>query len=296
MIVFAVTALERLLAQHRPTVLVVGAAFSALILFLVLTYDLWQSWTAGQRATSLALGLLLRSGPHRVAGRVRACSSVRSSISPPQAELPMVALAHTMTSSGVGNFVLLALPFFIFAGIIMNQGGISLRLVRLVQTCVGHFRGGLFQVMVVSMYIVSGLSGSKAADVAAVGSVMRDMLRREGYNLEQATAVLASSAVMGETVPPSLAMLVLGSVTTLSMGALFIAGLIPAVVVGYLLDDSDLLRMPGGPWFDGFLAPACNRSRRRPSRAILPLLMPVHPPRRASCSEWPPRPRSPPSR
>ena len=272
MIVLAITALERLLAQHRPTVLMVGAAFSALILFLVLTYDLWQPWTAGQGATSLALvfffvpvliglpvgfGLLLGALVYiSASGRV-----------------PMVALPH-MTSSGVGNFVLLALPFFIFAGIIMNQGGISLRLVRLVQTCVGHFRGGLFQVMVVSMYIVSGLSGSKAADVAAVGSVMRDMLRREGYSLEEATAVLASAAVMGETVPPSLAMLVLGSVTTLSMGALFIAGLIPAVVVGFCLmiliyfecRRSLVRRLPRA---------SLQQVAQAALEGILPLLMPV---------------------
>ena len=106
---------------------------------------------------------------------------------------------------------------------------------RFVHALVGHFRNGLLQVMVVSMYIVSGLSGAKTADVAAVGSVMRDMLRRQGYSLEQSAAVLAASAVMGETVPPSIAMLVLASVTTLSVGALFIAGLIPAVVVAACL-------------------------------------------------------------
>jgi tripartite ATP-independent transporter DctM subunit len=82
------------------------------------------------------------------------------------------------------------------------------------------------------MYAVSGLSGSKSADIAAVGTVMRDMLRRERYSLEQATAVLAASAVMGETVPPSLPMLVLGSISSLSIGALFVAGLIPAAVIG----------------------------------------------------------------
>jgi tripartite ATP-independent transporter DctM subunit len=143
-------------------------------------------------------------------------------------------LAQTMTR-GINGFVLLAVPFFILAGMVMNEGGISRRLVQMVHAYVGHLRGGLFQVMVVSMYIVSGLSGSKAADVAAVGLVMRDMLRKEGYSLEQATAVLASGAVMGETVPPSIPMLVLGAVTTISIGTLFIGGLIPAAVVGICL-------------------------------------------------------------
>src|SRR5208337_1507228 len=112
--------------------------------------------------------------------------------------MPTIMLSQTMTR-GINGFVLLAVPFFILAGTIMNEGGISRRLVHMVHAFVGHVRGGLFQVMVVSMYIVSGLSGSKAADVAAVGLVMRDMLRQEGYSLEKATAVLASGAVMGET-------------------------------------------------------------------------------------------------
>jgi len=139
---------------------------------------------------------------------------------------------------------------------------------------VGHVRGGLFQVMVVSMYIVSGLSGSKAADVAAVGLVMRDMLRREGYSLEKATAVLASGAVMGETVPPSIPMLVLGAVTTISVGTLFIGGLIPAAVVGLCLmaliylqfRKSSLSRPPRAS-----LRQLANASLR----GLLPLLMPV---------------------
>ncbi|HTU00169.1 MAG TPA: TRAP transporter large permease, partial [Candidatus Sulfotelmatobacter sp.] len=172
------------------------------------------------------------------------------------------------------NFVLLAIPFFILVGIVMTKGGISLRLVRLVQTLVGHFRGGLLQVMVVSMYLVSGLSGSKAADVAAVGAVMRDMLRREGYRLEQATAVLAASAAMGETVPPSIAMLVLGSVTSLSIGALFVAGLIPAAVVALCLMVLIYLqvRRKGGRQ-----SPRATRAdiARAALHGILPLLMPL---------------------
>ena len=79
------------------------------------------------------------------------------------------------------------------------------------------------------------MSGSKAADVAAVGSVMRSMLRRQGYDMEEGTAVLAASAAMGETIPPSIAMLVLGSITTLSMASLFAAGIIPAAVLAVCL-------------------------------------------------------------
>ena len=126
------------------------------------------------------------------------------------------------------------MPFFIFTGLIMERGGISLRLVRFVETVVGHLRGGLLQVSVVSMYIVSGLSGSKPADVAAVGTVMRDRLR-DRHGSAEGAAVLAASAIMGETVPPSIAMLIVGSITQLSMAGLFIGGIIPAAVMAVCL-------------------------------------------------------------
>ncbi len=233
MFVLTLTAIERLFRQHRPTVLGVGTAFALLVLAVVLTRDVWRPWFAGEAALNLSLGLffltVLIGLPVAFALLLGALGYLYSA-----GTVPMAALAHTMVN-GISNFVLLALPFFVLAAVVMNQGGISLRLVRFVQALVGHFRGGLLQVMVVSMYLVSGLSGAKSADVAAVGSVMREMLRRRGYSLEQAAAVLAASAAMGETVPPSVAMLVLGSVTTLSIGTLFIAGLIPAAVIALCL-------------------------------------------------------------
>jgi len=144
-----------------------------------------------------------------------------------------VVLPQTMVN-GTGNFILLAVPFFILAGLIMERGGISVRLVRFIYTLVGHWRGGLLQVTVASMYVVSGLSGSKPADVAAVGTVMRDQLR-ERHGAAEGAAVLAASAIMGETVPPSIAMLIVGSITSVSLAALFIGGLIPAAVMAFCL-------------------------------------------------------------
>jgi tripartite ATP-independent transporter DctM subunit len=106
--------------------------------------------------------------------------------------------------------------------------------VRFIQTIVGHLRGGLLQVAVVSMYVVSGLSGSKPADVAAVGTVMRDQLR-DRHGAPEGAAVLAAAAVMGETVPPSIAMLIVGSITNVSVAAMFIGGLAPAAVMALAL-------------------------------------------------------------
>jgi len=133
------------------------------------------------------------------------------------------------------NFVLLAIPFFVMAGYVMTEGGLSRRLISFVMSLVGRVRGGLYHVIIVVTYIVSGLSGSKVADVTAVGTTMNETLRKEGYDPGETAAVLASAAVMGETVPPCINMLVLGSITTLSIGTLFVAGLLPAVVMAVVL-------------------------------------------------------------
>jgi tripartite ATP-independent transporter DctM subunit len=270
--VLAASALERLLALHRPTALAMGAGYAAVVASVVLTRDTWRPWFSGDAGLWIALGLffcaVLIGLPVAFALLLGTAGFLYAT-----GAVPMVALAQNMVD-GTGNFVLLALPFFIFAGLIMETGGISLRLVRFVHTLVGHFRGGLLQVMVVSMYIVSGLSGAKTADVAAVGSVMRDMLRRQGYSLEESAAVLAASAAMGETVPPSIAMLVLASVTSLSIGALFIAGLVPAGVVALCLmtliyfraKRSNLARLPRATLRE-FAAAAAG--------GALPLAMPV---------------------
>jgi tripartite ATP-independent transporter DctM subunit len=136
---------------------------------------------------------------------------------------------------GISSFVMLSIPFFILAGYVMTEGGLSRRLTEFVITLVGRFRGGMLQVIVVCMYIVSGISGSKIADVAAVGTTMKDTMRKEGYDPGETAALLASGAIMGETVPPSIAMLVLASVTSLSIGTLFVAGLLPAAVMAICL-------------------------------------------------------------
>lgn len=182
----------------------------------------------------------------------------------------MVALPQNMVD-GTGRFVLLALPFFIFAGIVMERGGISKRLIRFVGALVGGLRGGLLQVTVVSMYVVSGISGSKAADVAAVGLVMRDMLNEEKYDIDDSAALLAASAAMGECIPPSLAMLVLGSVTSLSVAALFAAGLLPAAVIALCLMLLIWLRSPVRP-----ATPGSGRNTWALARgALLPISMPL---------------------
>jgi tripartite ATP-independent transporter DctM subunit len=186
---------------------------------------------------------------------------------------PLIAVAQN-TFDGTSNYILLTLPFFIWAGLIMEKGGISLRLVRFAMTLVGHMRGGLLQVVVLTIYMVSGISGSKIADVVAVGSVLRRELQRQGYKPEQGAAVLASSAAMSETIPPSLAMLVLGSVAPISIGTLFIAGLMPAAVIALLLMVLNYVLSRHG---NIAAVPRATRPEllRATIGAVLPLVMPV---------------------
>jgi tripartite ATP-independent transporter DctM subunit len=272
MALLALYAFERLLRADRRTLVGVGAVLAALLLLALLSSAWWQPLVTPTVATSVVLGVFLLTvlaglpvGFALILGAAAYLWVSNSS--------PMVALPQNMVN-GTGNYVLLAVPFFVLAGLIMERGGISLRLVRFVQALVGHVRGGLLHVVVVSMYLVSGLSGSKAADVAAVGSVMRNMLAREGYRPGEGAAVLAASAAMGETVPPSIAMLVLGSITSLSIAALFVGGIIPAAVIGLclMLLISVRARIANAP-----RSARASRSTlgRAALGAVLPLLMPL---------------------
>jgi tripartite ATP-independent transporter DctM subunit len=148
--------------------------------------------------------------------------------------LPGVIFAQQM-ARGIDNFVLLAIPFFILVGYLMEANGMSVRLIALLQRAVGHMRGGLNVVMVTSMVLFSGISGSKMADVAAVGSVLIPAARRSKQNPGGAVALLAASAVMAETIPPCINLIILGFVANLSIGGLFVAGVLPAGLMALAL-------------------------------------------------------------
>ncbi|MGJ4943394.1 TRAP transporter large permease subunit [Bradyrhizobium sp. HKCCYLS1011] len=154
--------------------------------------------------------------------------------------LPGVIFAQQM-ARGIDNFVLLAIPFFILVGYLMEANGMSVRLIELLQRGVGHMRGGLNVVMVTSMVLFSGISGSKMADVAAVGSVLIPAARRAKQNPGGAVALLAASAVMAETIPPCINLIILGFVANLSIGGLFVAGLLPAGLMALALITVSIL-------------------------------------------------------
>lgn len=148
--------------------------------------------------------------------------------------LPGEIFAQQM-ARGLDNFVLLAVPFFILVGYLMEANGMSVRLITLLRQGVGRMRGGLDVVMVLSMVIFSGISGSKMADVAAVGSVLIPAARKSGQKPGDAVALLAASAVMAETIPPCVNLIILGFVANLSIGGLFVAGLLPSALMAAAL-------------------------------------------------------------
>ena len=132
---------------------------------------------------------------------------------------------------GVDSFVLLAIPLFILAGALMESGGISERIVDLAMAIVGKVRGGLAMVVVVAEILFSGISGSTAADVSAISSLLVPSMRRAGYSGPESVSVVAAASAMGILVPPCLTMVVLGSLVNLSIVTLFLAGFVPAFIL-----------------------------------------------------------------
>ncbi len=151
-----------------------------------------------------------------------------------EGSLPGVIFAQQM-ARGIDNFVLLAIPFFILVGYLMEANGMSVRIIDLLERLVGRVRGGLNVVMILGMVVFSGISGSKMADVAAVGAVLIPAARRAKQDPGQAVALLASSAIMAEAIPPCINLIILGFVANLSIGGLFMAGLAPAALMAAAL-------------------------------------------------------------
>lgn len=136
---------------------------------------------------------------------------------------------------GVNKSVLMAIPFFILAGSLMNDGGITRRLLGFAQGIVGWVHGGLAITNIFASMLFAGVSGSAQADAAALGKIMVPAMKREGYSEEYAVGVVASAAVIGPIIPPSIIMVLLAVVADISVGALFLAGVIPGVLIGLAL-------------------------------------------------------------
>lgn len=138
------------------------------------------------------------------------------------------------TFSMLNSYSLLAIPFFILAGDLMSAGGISKRLIKFATAAVGHLPGNVAQVSILSGMIFAGVSGSSVADAAAIGGVMIPAMKEKGYDKGWTAALQAAVSTMGPIIPPSMNMIVYGSLTGISVGAMFMGGIIPGVCIGVL--------------------------------------------------------------
>ncbi len=227
-LVFAFFELKRHTFKENLIAALLVGTLTAAWFFLQLYTGPWLGTSGIGFALMLLLFLVFAGVPIAYVLSVTAYIFIYSSGEDPMA----VSIAM---SNGISSFILLAVPFFILAGNVMTDGGLTKPLADWVTAMVGRMQGGLLQALVVAMYIFSGISGSKIADVAAVGTTLKGMLKEQGYDPAESSAVLSAAGIMGETIPPSLVMMVLASITTLSVATFFVAGVVPAAVLGLCL-------------------------------------------------------------
>ena len=148
--------------------------------------------------------------------------------------LPLSIVVNRI-DDGISNLLLLAVPMFVFLGLLLEMTGIARVMVNFLAALIGHVKGGLSYVLLGAMYLVSGISGSKAADMAAVAPILFPEMQRRGAHPGELASLLATSSAMSETIPPSLVLITIGSVTNISIAALFTGGLLPAAVAALAL-------------------------------------------------------------
>lgn len=144
---------------------------------------------------------------------------------------PALVVAQQI-ANGPDSWILLAMPLFVLAGLLMNETGISTRLIDFAESLVGHLRGGLAMVNVVAAMLFGGISGSAVADSTALGSVLIPAMTKRGYPKEFSAALTSSSGSIGIIIPPSIPMILYGAITGVSVSALFIAGILPGILMG----------------------------------------------------------------
>jgi tripartite ATP-independent transporter DctM subunit len=148
--------------------------------------------------------------------------------------LPLMLVAQFMTE-GAMLYVLIAIPLYLFAAALMNEAGMSHRIIRLCNTMIGHIRGGLALVNVLASMIFAGMSGEAVADTAGMGSILIPAMERDGYDKEFSAAVTVSSAVIGPIIPPSVPMIICAALASTSVGRMFAGGMIPGILFGVFL-------------------------------------------------------------
>ena len=148
--------------------------------------------------------------------------------------VPLEVVAQRMFT-GIDSFPLMAVPFFILAGDLMNRGGTTVRIIGFANSLVGHIRGGLAHACVVANMIFAGISGSSVADASAIGSIMIPSMEKSGYDLDFSAALNSVAATIGPIIPPSIIMVIYGVSVNVSVGGLFAAGFVPGILMGLAL-------------------------------------------------------------
>ncbi|MGE0097455.1 MAG: TRAP transporter large permease [Hydrogenophaga sp.] len=151
-----------------------------------------------------------------------------------QGSVDMTILSQKLIE-GADSFPLLAIPFFILAGELMNAGGMSKRIVAFAMACVGHVRGGLGIVAVMAAVLMAAISGSAAADAAALGTLLIPMMRAANYDVPRSAGLIAAGSIIAPVMPPSVALIVFGVIANVSIGKLFIASIVPGLMMGLAL-------------------------------------------------------------
>ena len=182
-------------------------------------------------------------------------------------------LAQNMVA-GVDSFPLLAVPFFILAGELMNSGGISRRIIAMAQAWVGHIHGGLGYVAIGAAVLMASMSGSALADTAALATILLPMMKQHGYPMHTSAGLLASGGIIAPIIPPSMPFVIYGVTTNTSISALFVSGIVPGLIMGaglivawrWVLRKMDLAGTPAVPMAERLKVTA---------RAFWALLMPI---------------------
>ncbi|GKX34936.1 MAG: ABC transporter permease [Rhizobiaceae bacterium MnEN-MB40S] len=187
-------------------------------------------------------------------------------------DIPATVLIFSMVDS-LGGITLLAIPFFVLAGEIMNSGGVTKRIFEFANLLVGHVRGGLAHVNIVSSMFFAGISGSAVADTAGLGRIEIRAMTEAGYPKPFSAAVTAASSCIGPIIPPSILMVLYGTMTDVSIPALFLGGLIPGVMLGVFM--MVYVYFAGGHYVSPGKRASLRDILRSARRNILPLLTPV---------------------
>ena len=163
--------------------------------------------------------------------------------------VPMSIMAQRMYA-GLDNFTLAAIPFFVFAGLLMERGGIAQRIVDFASAVVGWIRGSLLLVSVVTGTGLAAISGSGSADTAATATILLPEMKRRQYNIDFSAALIAAAGSLGPVIPPSIMMIVFANAANLSVGDMFLAGIVPGLMMGACLIVVAYLhaRANGGPY------------------------------------------------